>query len=404
MASIQQTMNLGRAVLLLFGAVTWLPGCSESGGGGSGEPGPGNAALRGDVLASLGQRVTAPLQEQFASRAAGLESALADAVSDAGDRESAQAAWRAALEPWQQLEMMQFGPSGSSLSVMGGQDLRARLYTWPDLNLCFIDQQTIEDGYDDPDVLEATAGAPRGLWAIEYLLFTEDPGNNCSPLNTINQDGTWDAMADMIASRRLAYAAALSTLVRRRADELVAAWSPSGGNYLQELTNPGRSGAVYGTVQEGLNAVSDAMFYLDTDTKDMKLAQPIGITGCESTRCPEAIESQWAARSKEHVIANLVAFQALFLGASPGTEAPGYDDLLADMGAADVAEDMAAAIAGAITATEAIPGTIRDAIESDPESVEAAHAAVREITDILKSDFLSVLDLEAPARAAGDND
>ena len=71
MASIQQTMNLGRAVLLLFGAVTWLSGCSESGGG-SGEPGPGNAALRGDVLASLGQRVTAPLQEQFASRAAAL--------------------------------------------------------------------------------------------------------------------------------------------------------------------------------------------------------------------------------------------------------------------------------------------------------------------------------------------
>ena len=72
-------------------------------------------------------------------------------------------------------------------------------------------------------------------------------------------------------------AAALATLVERRVGDLVEAWSPTGGNFIEELTNPGRSGAVYGSAQEGLNAVSDAMFYLEKETKDMKLAKPLGI-------------------------------------------------------------------------------------------------------------------------------
>jgi predicted lipoprotein len=300
--------------------------------------------------------------------------------------------------------MMQLGPSGSSLTIMGGQDFRARIYSWPILNLCLVDQQTVEEGYDDPDALAAVVGGPLGLWAIEYLLFNESTENNCSALNTINQDGTWDAMADMIPQRRLDYAAALSTLVRRRADDLVAAWAPSGGNFIAELTDPGRSGAVYGTAQEGLNAVSDAMFYLSKETKDMKLGEPLGITNCATATCPESIESQWARWSKQHVLANLRGFQALFLGSSPGTDALGFDDLLIDMGAPDVASDMAEAIADAITATEAIPGTFFEALEQNPTEMEAAHAAIRQVTDILKTDFLSVLDLEAPDRAAGDND
>jgi predicted lipoprotein len=356
------------------------------------------------VLASLGQNVVVPRQQAFATLAASLETALMDAAMDINAREAAQQAWRQAIDSWQELEMMQLGPAGSSLTVMGGQDLRARIYSWPILNLCLVDQQTVQEGHDDPDALEATVGAPLGLWAIEYLLFNEDPDNNCSPLHTINQDGIWDAMADMIPQRRLAYAAALSTLVRRRADELEAAWAPSGGNFIEELLNPDRSGAVYGTAQEGLNAVSDAMFYLDKETKDMKVGEPIGITGCDAERCPESIESLWAAHSKENIVANLRGFQALFLGAAPGADGLGYDDLLVDMGAADVAQDMAVAIEGAIAATEAIPGTLREANDANPDAVLAAHAALRAITDILKSDFLSVLDLEAPDRAAGDND
>jgi len=295
---------------------------------------------------------------------------------------------------------MQFGPSGSSLTVMGGSDLRARIYSWPILNLCLVDQQTVQDGYDDPDVLEGTPGTPIGLGAIEYLVFTDSLENNCLPDSPINQEGTWDDMIDMVPQRRLDYAASLGTLVRRRADELVAAWSPDGGNYIEEFTNPGRSGAVYGSAQEGLNAVSDAMFYLDKETKDMKLGEPLGITDCDASQCPEAIESPWAEASKENVLANLIGFQILFLGAEPGTDALGFDDLLVDMGASDVAADMAQATEAAISATEAVPGSFVEALEQDPASMEAAHSAIQVLTDLLKTDFVSVLELELPADPA----
>ena len=401
MTSTKRTSRVGKSIAA-FALCVAVASCSSDGGGAGGNG--GDSGLRGEVLASLGQSVVAPLQQQFAVRAVALETALAEATPEPGGRDAAREAWRPAMGSWQELEMMQFGPSGSSLTVMGGQDLRARIYSWPILNLCLVDQQTVEEGYDDPDALEAVVGGPLGLWAIEYLLFNESTENNCSALNTINQNGTWDAMADMIPQRRLDYAAALSTLVRRRADELVAAWAPSGGNFIAELTDPGRSGAVYGTAQEGLNAISDAMFYLDKETKDMKLGETLGITNCATATCPEAIESQWATWSKQHIIANLKGFQALFLGSSPGTDALGFDDLFIEMGAPDVAADMAQAIADAITATEAIPGTFFEALEQNPTEMEAAHAAIREITNILKSDFLSVLDLEAPDRAAGDND
>ncbi|KPK17274.1 MAG: hypothetical protein AMJ62_02165 [Myxococcales bacterium SG8_38] len=400
MTLIKRTSRAGKSAAAFALCAVMVSCSSDSGSGGNG----GDSGLRGEVLASLGQNVIVPLQERFAARAAALETALVQATPEPGGRDAAQEAWRQAMQPWQELEMMQLGPSGSSLTVMGGQDLRARIYSWPNLNLCLVDQQTVEEGYDDPDALQAVVGGPLGLWAIEYLLFNESAANNCSPLNTINQDGIWDAMADMTPQRRLDYAAALSTLVRRRADDLVAAWAPSGGNYIAELTDPGRSGAVYGTVQEGLNAVSDAMFYLDKETKDMKLGEPLGIINCATATCPESIESQWATRSKQHVVANLRAFQALFLGSSPGTDALGFDDLLIDMGAPDVAADMAQAIADAIAATEAISGTFFEALEQDPTQMEAAHSAIRQITDLLKTDLLSILDLEQPDRAAGDND
>ena len=201
-------------------------------------------------------------------------------------------------------------------------------------------------------------------------------------------------MADMIPQRRLDYAASLGTLVRRRAEELATAWSPEGGNFIEELTNPGRGGAVYGTAQEGLNAVSDAMFYLEKETKDMKLGKPLGITGCTTAQCPEALESPWALRSKEHALANLAGFQSLFLGGAPGEEdALGFDDLLRDMGADDVADDMANALTAAISATEAVPGTFRDALTENETELRAAHTAIQAVTDILKTDFLSILDL-----------
>ncbi|MGB5812637.1 MAG: imelysin family protein [Polyangiales bacterium] len=411
MTSTKQTSRAGRRLGLLL--LTILVASCSGDGGSSGNGGTDtNGEMRAAVLAALGENVVVPAQESFDALAEVLASELGAASDGTGSRADAQDAWREAMVAWQALEVMQFGPAGNSVTVMGippvlgGQDFRARIYAPPPtLNLCLIDQITVGSDYDDPDALDATPGVPRGLGAIEYLLFNEDSGNNCTALNTINSDGTWDDLASEIPSRRLAYAGALATLVRRAAGGLVDAWAPAGGNFIDELINPTRSGAVYGSAQEGLNSISTAMFYLEADTKDAKVGKPSGITDCPATEQPCVFESIWASQSKENVLANLEAFRTLFVGGTrDGGDALGFDDLLAEMGAGDFAEEMVIAVDRAIQSVAAIPTILEEAVASDPQSPEIAEEAIDMVTDELRSRFLSVLEFELPERVAGDND
>jgi hypothetical protein len=139
-------------------------------------------------------------------------------------------------------------------------------------------------------------------------------------------------------------------------------------------------------------------------TKDMKLAGPSGISGCDADTCAELVESRWAKRSKENIVNNLKAAQVIFLGAAPGVSAVGLDDLLESLSATALAEQMAAALEEAISAAQAINGNLLDALNSQLETVHAAHAAAKALTDLMKTQFVSVLNLEVPQRAASDND
>ena len=44
------------------------------------------------------------------------------------------------------------------------------------------------------------------------------------------------------------------------------------------------------------------------------------------------------------------------------------------------------------------------ALEVDRQSVQDVHSAMRRLTDLLRSDFLTVLRLELPQMVQGDND
>jgi hypothetical protein len=65
---------------------------------------------------------------------------------------------------------------------------------------------------------------------------------------------------------------------------------------------------------------------------------------------------------------------------------------------------MAGQIDAAIAAAGDIPGTLEEALAADRASVVAAYDAVKAVTDTLKSQFLTVLGLDIPDGAAGDND
>jgi len=391
-------------VLVPAFAAAALTSCGDDGGG----DGPVDEGPRAEVLAHLGEDVVVPTLVDFQSRAAELETAtaaLAGSPDDTGLRADAQAAWVAAMDVWQEAELMQVGPAGAMFETPGGDDFRDQIYPWPDLRLCSIDELTVSDAHDDAEALAAEAPSRRGLGALEYLLYVETTDNNCSPLSEINDAGTWDGLIDEIPGRRAAMAAALSVLVSDLADDLVGRWTAAPEPFLGAFTDP--ASGVYGSAQTGLNAVSDALFYIETETRNMKLGETAGINvSCDADTCPESRESRFADRSKEHILANVRGFRRMFFGGDESIDgpSPGFDDLLAGMGAGDVAMRMDTAVADAAEAVAAIPGTLGTAVDESPTEVETAYQAVRQIDEILETEVLAVLGLSVPQSIPADND
>ncbi len=322
-------------------------------------------------------------------------------------RAAARETWIAAIDAWQQAEAMQVGPLASATSA-GGQSMRDNIYAWPLFGRCAVDQILVGKTYESADFLVGALVNTRGLAVVEYLAFQSDTQNGCAPTATINASGSWAALSDdELALRRASFADVLMADVRTRSRALVEAWAPAKGNFVASLATGGRGSTIYKTDQAALNAVSDALFYLDFVTKDRKLAAPLGIdaTACASAPCTELVESPFAKRSKQHIRNNLVAFRKLFEGCGKDYAGLGFDDLLVAVGAGSLASDMKADVAAAIAAVDAFPyASIDEGLAKDPAAVRKVHDAIKAITDALKNEFKSVLAFEIPATAAGDND
>lgn len=356
--------------------------------------------LRLMTVQSLARDVILAGYRDFVPAAAALEAATAEAVASPSEdtRAAAREAWRNAMAIWQQLEAMQVGPAGTADRTTAGEDLRDEIYSWPIVNPCRVDQELVSGDYADVDTFAMEVVNVRGLDALEYLLFYEGDTNACESLSAINRDGTWDAIIDEIPTRRLAYAATAATLVRRSAETLVARWDEE---FLDEITTSGAGSETFPTAQDALNAISDALFYLDKETKDMKVAEPGGLSDACATDCAGLRESLYANHSVPHVLGNLLGFQRMYAGADEGL---GFDDLLVGVGQPELAAAMGDAITNAITVVEAISDDIPTLLAADPSGLVPVYDALKAITDLLKTQFLTALDLEAPMRADTDND
>ncbi|MDI1446913.1 imelysin family protein [Polyangium sp. 6x1] len=375
---------------------------SSSTGGSSGDPTGGTGTVTRATL--LDAIATCNLELLDAFQKAAQELAATEAKTDPEGRAEAQAAWSKAIDLWQRAEPFQFGPGGPT-NTPGGKGLRDTIYSWPLVSRCLVEQNIVSKAYEAPNFGTTALINMRGLAAAEYLLFYTGTDNACSPASGINASGSWAALgADELASRKAAYASAVSSGVAAMAGQLLGAWRPGEGDFAAQFRNPGKNGSVYTTEQMALNAVSDAMFHIETHVKDQKLARPLGIMDCSDTTCPDAVESRFARRSRPHVRNNLIGFRMLMSGCKDG-EGVGFDDVLVALGATALAEKMNADVNAAIAASDAVPtDDLAQAIAENPETVKQLHDAVKRITDSLKTEFVTVLDLELPQLLEGDND
>lgn len=98
-------------------------------------------------------------------------------------------------------------------------------------------------------------------------------------------------------------------------------------------------------------------------------------------------------------------FERLYLGNSPeAAAAPGFDDFLIARGAPELAAQIQADTTEALARVGALPGTMDQALTQDRNQVIEAYEAVKKVTDDLKTQFVTVLNLRVPDEGAGDND
>lgn len=369
------------------------------------EPEPVSEALRA-LLGDVGPAVVMPAIDRATPAAAALATAARawQAALTTGDgaaeRLAAQVAWADAMDVWQELEVLQVGPAGGSLDVVGGQDLRDIVYSWPTVNPCRVDQVTAEAGYASATFLDDNLVNVYGLDALETLLFADDAANACGPEVDINATGAWAALgADEVRSRRAAYAVVAADGVVDAIAALAEAWSPDGDDFSGAIATAGDSGSPYASADDALDDVFAALFYLELETKDRKLAEPLGLADCAST-CPAGGETLLAGGSNRWIAANLRGFRALFTGG----DGAGMDDLLASVDEQDIVDAVITALDAADAAAAALDEPVEVAASTDPTPALAVYDAVRAVTDLLKQDVATALVLSVPSDADGDND
>jgi uncharacterized protein len=368
------------------------------------ELGTGTPVTREALLGALGSCAASGIDD-FATRAATLEAAV-KAWAAAGDTASlmaAQTAFRAAWDSWQVLEVMQFGPA-APFTAPGGQGLRDHIYSWPLVSRCAIEEQIVARGWEAPNFSSSLVNR-RGLAALEYLLFFTGADSACPATSTIIATGSWAALTpDDRAQRTRAYAAAAATDLNQRATALRAAWAGP-GKFLATFSSAGPGNATFPSAQKALNAAFDALFYVDFRVKDAKLAPPLGLRDCAAATCPELFEARFAQLALPAMRANHVGFSRLLRGCGADYTGLGFDDLLIARGADDLAARLVQRTAAIGSALAAITTADLDqALAANPASVRALYDSWKGVTDLMKTELLTVLDLEIPKHLEGDND
>lgn len=366
------------------------------------EPEAMQPADQRDFLLSFHQDLVAPTYaavQQAARDLTAATTAWAAAPGDADARDAARAAWARAMDQWQRGEVLQIGPA--SAAGAGAEKIRDALYSWPSTNACRIDQEVARDAFEGEDLAATRLVNAYGLDALEYVLYA-GPGNDCPPQAPPNSDGRWAELGEAgVEANRARYAHALALQFARDADRLATAWTTFG----PDLVAAGDGSTHFASRRDAYNAIFSALFYLDLYSKDAKIGDVAGITaGCAETACPDNAESRYAGRDAANLLANLKAAEGILFGA-PGVDgATGFTALVDARGAESLTAALRAALDNAVAVVGAIDAPFSRLATEDPARLQAAYDAVKALTDLLKTQFVTTLNLNVPSEGASDND
>ena len=313
-------------------------------------------------------------------------------AQDAGSLSTAQAQWTTTMAAVQKMEVMQFDAIATE---------RNQFYNWPSNDNCKVDFQIATDPTED---ITGVATGRRGLNAVEYILFEEDTLASCTSFSAVEE---WVAETSPATRKqaRCDYAKVVTADLVNRASALETELSTL------DLTTKLNS------LQAAANSISDALFYVDKQTKDAKLIAALP-QAADGEFKATSLESQFANTSKEHMKNNLLGAKAIFTA----NDQTGFEDYLIAAGQQEIADNMIAALDAALANLDAIDADFYTAVsnasdkaacinttdyvagDSDIIKLCALQKNIKAFTDLLKEDFVMVLKFTKPAAADGDND
>ncbi len=327
-------------------------------------------------------------------------------AEEAAFKTQVQSDWLSVAQLWQQTELWQLDPVSTLRNAIQPFDEDTALST------CGVDQALILAQGLDFEVATRAVNQ-RGLPALEYLLFNTSLDHTCPSQISETQD--WNTRSDSERKQwRCEYALQIAVDLQVSTTQATQNWEVEGNNYRSTFLDPQN-------ISTSITALSDALFYLDTVVKDIKVGRVVGLhSSCSSDICPEQVESPYAEQSYALIDSNLQGFLAVYQGGSES----GFDDLIASKGFAEVNDRFIQLVATArtlianqsvslkqqvqaINDTQAVQACANDAANPSPNPTHppcALQGYLKQVTDLLKTDFVTIVNTDLPQSAQSDND
>ncbi len=321
------------------------------------------------LLDNYGANVIVPAYEGLDAAAADLDAAaqaFANAPS-AATLAGARARLEEAHRAWQDASFFQFGPAASVT-------LRSALNTYP-TDQAKVEANIASGSYALGSLDDQAAG---GFPALGYLLYGAPGTSDAEVIAAFTDD-----------PGRGAYLTDNAAFVRSLAGDVLASWSPQGGDYLATFTRPENAGTDVGS---SLGMVINAFVrHYERFLRDGKIGIPAGVRSSGVPR-PTSVEAVHGGYSAALAVANLRAVERLYLGTGhDGQPGLGLDDYLRARGAEALGDEIAAKSGETLAALQALDDPLHDQITSNNAPVLTAFQEMQDLVVLLKADMTSVL-------------
>lgn len=325
--------------------------------------------------------------------------------------------WKETMLSFHKVSMAGIGPLTDN-----NRAIYNKLYSWPVVSECGIDQEVIKNQGQAVSVplADDVLANRRSLSAVEYLLFESTLTSKCSAF-VEPKAKEWSAKSLFEKKKdRCQYAKSVAQDIQKNAEVIRNVWAPEKENYTVALIDK----SIYSNVNKSVNALTDALFAFE-DFRDNDLAVPLGLhEDCKdaSGKCLNYLEHPWSGIAAEAAIAQMQGFKEAFFGSRFENErAFGFDDYLVAKGhsiiAQSIQENLASSIQGMKQLAQQDP-TLRNTIlnakkencnifESPKEALDFVcqiYKDIQNVTATLKTDVMIILALEVPTGHAGDGD